>query len=183
MDYKLRNLVVSESYHKPDYLVEDYLDELREYLLSLPYHDIKRECISGYNRFDRHDYISSLDFDMWVTEGDIVYCDFGQAYLNEAGYQHFGLVIKMFSYKAFVVPMSSNKTTISKAMNFENNHCDKKDHLYYIGQPEGLNKPSVLFLNDAKFINTARVISIKGHLNTESKEFCEIKALYHDLFQ
>lgn len=180
MQAKLMNLVVQE---KPNhYIVDDYIDELRSYLLNLPYHEIRRECISGYNRFMRQNCISSLDFNLRIKVGDIVYCDFGQAYLNEAGFQHFGLVLKIFSYKAFVVPMSSNAQTVLKAKNHPHQH-EYKDHLFYIGMPKGLNRPSVLFLNDAKFINTARIIEVKSALETDSELFKDIISVYQELFK
>lgn len=180
MQSKLMELVVQEK--RSDYIVEDYIEELRSYLVKLPYHEIRRECISGYNRFMRASCISSLDFNLRVKPGDIVYCDFGQAYINEAGFQHFGLVLKLFSYKAFVIPMSSNTQTIKKAKNYPQ-AIDHKEHLYYIGMPEGLNKPSVLFLNDAKFINTARIIEIKSSLNIDGPLFQDILTVYQDLFK
>lgn len=180
MNNKLKTLIVQES--KNHYIVEEYLEELRNYLRELPYHEIKRECISGYNRFMRQGCISSLDFNLRIKEGDIVYCDFGQAYLNEAGFQHFGLVIKLFSYKAFVVPMSSNAQTVLKAPNHPQS-IESKGHLYYIGQPEGLNRPSVLFLNDAKFINTARIIEVKSSLDINSENFNNILKVYQEFFR
>ncbi|WP_200804765.1 hypothetical protein [Anaerorhabdus furcosa] len=38
-----------------------------------------------------------------------------------------------------------------------------------------MNKPSVLFLNDCKYINTARIIDIKAHLSTDSPCYRMIK--------
>lgn len=180
MQSKIINLVIEEKPNRN--LVDDYIEELRHYLKNLPYHEIKRECISGYNRFERSKYISSLDFDLRIKVGDIVFCDFGQAYLNEAGFQHFGLVLKIFSYKAFVIPMSSNPMTVSKAPNYPGVK-DPKDHLYFIGMPRGLNRPSVLFLNDAKFINTARIIEVKSYLDVSSEMFKELLKVYQDLFR
>lgn len=180
MQEKLMDLVVCEQPN--NYIVEDYIEELKHYLLKLPYHEIKRECISGYNRFIRSKCISSLDFNLRVDVGDIIFCDFGQAYLNEAGFQHFGLVLKLFNYKAFVVPMSSNKATVHKAKNHPQ-VSDPKEHLFYIGMPQGLNRPSVLFLNDAKFINTARIIEVKSYISPNSLLFQNIMDFYHELFQ
>ena len=39
----------------------------------------------------------------------------------------------------------------------------------------GLNKPSVLFLNDIRFINTARVIDIKAHIPVTAPMFKEVQ--------
>lgn len=164
-----------------DDLIEEYLEKCRNYLTSLSKVDAKRECLSGLNRFERSLRISSLDQSLYVKPGDIVYVDFGQAYLNETGFQHFGLILAMFQYKAFVVPMSSNHQTVMKAPNYHNG-TDSRQHLFYIGQPEGMHRESVLFLNDAKFINTARIIEIKSHLDCESKTFRQIKKIYAKIF-
>ena len=39
-----------------------------------------------------------------------------------------------------------------------------------------MNKNSVLFMNDAKWINTARIIDVKAHLDRQGELFQEIKA-------
>ena len=44
-----------------------------------------------------------------------------------------------------------------------------------IGLVSGLNKPSVLFLNDIRFINTARVIDIKAHIPVTAPMFKEVQ--------
>ncbi|WP_297238075.1 hypothetical protein [uncultured Faecalicoccus sp.] len=98
-----------------------------------------------------------------VRVGDICFIDFGQAYIMEIGYLHFGLILAFKHNKAFVVPMTGK---ISR---------QPKDHLYSLGNVPGLNKESCLFLNDAKWINTARIIDIKGHLDPSGKQFCRIK--------
>ena len=51
-----------------------------------------------------------------------------------------------------------------------------------IGKPEGLNKPSVLYMNDARYINTARVIEVKAHIPTDSELFREIRMRFIHLF-
>ncbi|MEG0076608.1 hypothetical protein [Anaerorhabdus sp.] len=38
-----------------------------------------------------------------------------------------------------------------------------------------MNRKSVLFLNDCKFINSARVIDVKAHLDVDSAYFAQIK--------
>ncbi|MDE8208759.1 hypothetical protein PT115_04715 [Erysipelothrix rhusiopathiae] len=100
--------------------------------------------------------------------------EFGQAFINEAGYQHFGLVMGIFNYKLFVVPMTSNYEIIRQARNI---NLFGKRHLYYIGKIPGLNKSSVLFLNDCKYVNSARIISIYGHIDPSSAMFKEIRNL------
>ena len=43
-----------------------------------------------------------------------------------------------------------------------------------LGLVKGLNRHSVLFLNDVKYINTARIIDIKAHISTDSILFQKI---------
>ena len=108
-----------------------------------------------------------------IRVGDICYIDFGEAYIAEIGYQHFGLIITIFHNKAFVVPMSGNHTAYLQAYSKEN--PKGKRHLMRLGKIKGMNKESVLFINDAKWINTARIIDVKAHLRRDSELFREIK--------
>lgn len=182
MSNKVQKFLIEENPMKANQMINEYLNAFREYLYSLSMHEIRRECISGLNRIERRDAISSLELDIRIRVGDIVYVDFGQAYLNESGFQHFGLVLALFSYKAFVIPMSSNYKTIKNAPNYPG-VMDSKNHLYYIGKPEGMHKESVLFLNDAKFINTARIIDLISHIPVESEVFLEILSVYREIFE
>ena len=70
--------------------------------------------------------------------------------------------------------MTSNVVQYEKAFDDLNNPEGKKN-LFPIGIVEGLHKPSVLFLNDAKYINTARIIDVKARINPHSKLFDDIK--------
>lgn len=118
-----------------------------------------------------------------LSAGDVCYIDFGQAYLNEAGYQHFGLILSMMNGKAFVVPMTSNPITYEQAYDKQTNPKGKI-HLMRVGQPQGLNKPSVLFINDSKFINTTRIIEVKGHLDINDELFDRIRRrVFHCIFE
>lgn len=49
-----------------------------------------------------------------------------------------------------------------------------------LGKIKGMNKESVLFINDAKWINTARIIDIKAHLDKNSELFKDIKERVKD---
>lgn len=118
-----------------------------------------------------------------LSVGDICYIDFGQAYLNEAGYQHFGLILSMMNGKAFVVPMTSNPVTYEQAYDKQCNPLGKI-HLMRLGQLNGLNKPSVLFINDSKYINTTRIIEVKGHLDVTEHLFQRIRRrVFHCIFE
>jgi hypothetical protein len=134
-----------------------------------------------------HNYIQRCSLDTHHTHdvmaGDVVYVDFGQAYLNEAGYQHLGLVLATFNGKIFVVPMSSNPDTYHMAFDADDNPHGRH-HLMRFGQRCGLNRPSVLFLNDCKFINPNRIIDFIGFLDTTEPLFTHIQQrVFACLFQ
>lgn len=152
-------------------LVVDYLDEYVNFINEMTEEQKRKECISGYNRVRRIQLWSSENLRIEVKPGDICYLDYGQVFTNEAGYQHFGLVVSKFNYKIFVIPMTSNPAMVQKARNL---NPPGREHLYHIGQIEGLNKPSVLFLNDCKYINSSRIISVNAHIDPRSEMFQEI---------
>lgn len=151
--------------------IDAYLKAYRRMLEQTHDSELFREMVSGYNRLIRKNDWSSTNFNVEVKVGDICFVDFGHSYINEVAYQHCALIVSMFNYKAFVIPMTSNLKTLAAAKNI----CeDGKEHLYYIGKIEGLNKPSVLFLNDAQYINTARIISKSSHIDPDSQLFEQI---------
>ena len=146
----------------------------------------EENLLSGLNESEVYDYMlsklnfcqrkqmySSLEAKVYVHVGDICFTDFGLAYLSEVGYQHFGLVLAMKNGKIFVVPMSGNQNAYQKAYD-PVLHVGKR-HLMRLPSIEGLNKSSVLFLNDAKWINSARVIDVKAHIPPDSLLFEKIK--------
>lgn len=160
--------------------IDEYLNDYKAFIKQLDPYQQRKECISGYNRIERMSYWTSVSDDLTVKVGDICYFEFGQAFLNEAGYQHFGLVVSIYNFKLWVIPMTSNHVMVSQSMNVLN---EGKSHLFCIGKVQGLNKPSVLFMNDAKFLNGSRVISINGHIPPNSKMFKEIiSKLYEYIF-
>ncbi|QIK68936.1 hypothetical protein G7062_00965 [Erysipelothrix sp. HDW6C] len=153
-------------------LIKEYLKDYEAFLRKMTSWQQKKECISGYNRIHRMNYWSSEALNIDVSVGDVCYIDFGHAYINENGYQHFGLVLASHNHKLLVIPMTSKASSIQQARNLND---EGKRHLYYIGKIRGLNKPSVLFLNDCKFINSARIISVNGHIAPNSAMFREIR--------
>ncbi|MBO7703708.1 MAG: type II toxin-antitoxin system PemK/MazF family toxin [Solobacterium sp.] len=106
-----------------------------------------------------------------VHEGDICWLDYGQTFSNEMGYQHFGLVLSIWERKALIVPITSNPRAWEKA-----GRENYRGHLMRIGQPEGLKKPSTLFLNDIRFINTARILYKRAYISPSSDLFLRIKS-------
>ena len=69
-----------------------------------------------------------------------------------------------------MIPMTSNASTYAKAYDPLDNPQGKRN-LMRIGKVEGLYKLSVLFLNDIRYVNTARVIDVKAHIPTDSQLF------------
>ncbi|MBE6107503.1 MAG: type II toxin-antitoxin system PemK/MazF family toxin [Erysipelotrichaceae bacterium] len=140
----------------------------------LPDKVLQSHLISEANWMMRKEYRSCDQLGVRIEIGDICYIDFGQAYLNEAGFQHFGLILNVFNGKAFVVPMTSNPSTYAQAYDeFKQPHGKK--HLMRIGLVKGLNRESVLFLNDCKYINTARIIDVKARIPQNSALFQKIR--------
>ena len=163
-DYKAKQIpIIKES-------IEDYLLWQRETLENLSVSEAKHFLISAANEKYRKKMRSCRELGFWIKPGDVIYADFGAAYLSEIGYQHPALVINVFAGKALVIPMTSNRINIIKAYDDRFNP-DGSRHLMNIGIVPGLNRESVLFLNDVKFINTARIIDVKGHLEVESELF------------
>lgn len=163
----------NNDFYRSDEIFEQFISQYQQYLRSLSTKQMSRECISGLNRLQRQNLRSSSQLNIHAKVGDVCYIDFGQVYINEAGYQHFGLILSIVNHKAFVLPMTSNSTTYQYA-NDPSRIEHGKTHLHQLGWIEGLNKQSVAFINDCKFINTARIIAIKGHIDVDSELFSEI---------
>lgn len=129
--------------------------------------------VSKMNFCQRKELNSSLDLGVRVHIGDICFVDYGLAYILEIGYLHFGLILAMQHGKAFIVPVSGNYRAYLQA--YAPDHKQGKRHLMRLGCIPGMNKVSVLYMNDAKWINTARIIDVKAHLDPREKLFQEIK--------
>ena len=136
--------------------------------------NIENNLISEANWMIRSQNISSEDLGLYLTVGDICFMDFGQAYLNEMAYQHFGIIMSICRKKALVIPMTSNPVQYANAYDAKENP-NGKIHLMRLGDIKGLRYHSVLFLNDMKFVNTARVIEVKAHIDQDSTLFRKIQ--------
>ena len=163
---------VSKS-HEWDRLWNQYVEEKGGEYHSLSIGEAVPRMISAVNYQNRRDYYSCEELGIRVRVGDIAYIDFGEAYRNEIGFQHFGLILKLYRNKAFVVPMSGNYQAYLSAYGKDN--PKGKKHLMRLGKLAGMNKESVLFINDVKWINTARIIDIKAHVRKNSKQFQDIR--------
>lgn len=143
------------------------------YRTLIPDH-LEHSMVSEANWVLRNECTSCESMGMEVKLGDICFMDFGQAYINEMGYQHFGLIMSICQKKALVIPMTSNPVQYESAYDPTGNP-DGKIHLMRIGKVDGLNRPSVLFLNDMKFVNTARVIGVRARIEPDSALFRRIQ--------
>ncbi len=110
------------------------------------------------------------DVGVKVQRGDVCWLDYGQTFNTEMGYQHFGLVLTLCHHKALVVPLTSNPQAYEKAGDPDHPSV----HLMRIGQLEGLTRPSTLFLNDLRFINTARILELRARIDPDGTLFQEI---------
>ncbi len=154
-------------------IIDYYIDYKKKILTDTSTNALARLLLSELNYDIRSTYKSSELNGFKVKLGDICYIDFGKAYISEAGFQHFGIVIGYCNSKALVVPMSSNLSMYNQsycAKTFKNG----KRHLYRLPPLDGLRRKSVLFLNDVKYINTARIIDVRGNVNPSSKLFLDI---------
>lgn len=131
--------------------------EVYDYLLSKMNYCQRKTRVSG---------------DLHLRKGDICYIDYGLSYICEVAYQHFGLILSLVHGKAFVVPMGGNPKALQLAKSRKN--PNGKRHLMPLGSVEGLTKESVLYMNDAKWINTSRIIDVKAHIDVQSELFQEI---------
>lgn len=154
--------------------VDDYASSIKEEYRSMSARLCRDSLLSEYNYRMRSKLKSCRTLGMTINQGDICYIDFGRQYVSEAGFQHFGLVMNVYCGKALVIPMTSNPLNYHQAYDHVDN-LDGLRHLMRLGKTEGLNKYSVLFLNDAKFINTARVIDLKSWIDPQGEQFRKIK--------
>ncbi len=162
-------------------VINDKANNLNNFmsLMKTNYNDLSSKqlhahLVSEANYIMRNQYKSCDQFGVRIKEGDICYIDFGQAYLNEAGFQHFGLITNITNGKVFVIPMTSNPSTYHQAYD-EIKLPNGKKHLMQIGLIKGLNRDSVLFLNDCKYINSARIIDVKANIDTSSELYKNIQ--------
>lgn len=154
--------------------VHDYFDARKRVYANLAPNLKEAGIISEANWLVRRTLGSSMELGIHVKPGDICYVDFGPGYLFECGFQHFGLILKLIQYKALIIPMTSNPVQNAQAYDPITNPQGRR-HLCSIGQPDGMLKPSVLFLNDLRFINTARIIEVRSHLGPEELNRIKIR--------
>lgn len=179
---ELVSIIKSEENIDLEQYIDYYLQVKKDGLLKLNKYELCRTLISDLNYDVRNKYKSSELVGFKVKVGDICYVDFGRAYINEAGYQHFGIILAINNSKVLIVPMSSNYSM------YEQSYCEHeypigKKHLFRLPKIDSLKRKSVLFLNDIKCINTARVIEVKGRINPNDELFKSILWRVETLFK
>lgn len=154
-------------------LWSQYVEESCAHYNQMSSKDALVRMLSTNNYRERCHALGCEELGVRIRVGDICYIDYGLSYLNEAGFQHFGLIMKIINKKAVVIPMTSNPNTYKEALGNRG-----KKHLMAIGKVEGMSKYSVLFLNDVRSINTARIIDVKAHIPLKSELFQNIYERY-----
>ena len=99
---------------------DEYIEDTSGYYNHLSVDDARVRLISEINYRKRAGMRSCEQLGVRVKVGDICFIDFGMGYLNEAGFQHFGLVMKFCNNKAYVIPMSSNPISYDQAYDKDN---------------------------------------------------------------
>lgn len=167
-----KNHVLKEKNLGP--IIEDAFYQERMMVLKLQDKEIFDYMVSKMNFCRRKELCSKL-LDIDVKKGDLAYIDFGMAYQHEIGYLHFGLVVATNREKVFVVPLSGKYKAYLEAYDEKDNPQGKR-HLMRLGFIPGLTKVSVLFLNDAKWINRSRIIEVKAHIDVQEKLFKNVQS-------
>ncbi len=151
---------------------EEYVKDSEKYFKGMNHFEAITRLISEKNYSERCNKLNCKELGVRIKAGDICFIDFGKGYLNEAGFQHFGLILTIKFNKTLVIPMTSNYRTSAS--------CSQKLHLYPLGKIEGMARESTLFLNDARFINSARIIDVKAHIDVNSDLFADIYARFYE---
>ncbi|NLH63616.1 MAG: type II toxin-antitoxin system PemK/MazF family toxin [Erysipelotrichaceae bacterium] len=155
-------------------VINTYLRSMKEAYQELMPGKVGRCMISEENWIDRGSMANGEEAGIKVKTGDICWMDYGQAYLNEMGYQHFGLIITICMHKALVIPLTSNESAYNRAYDALDNPGGNRC-LMRIGLVAGLRKSSTLYLNDMRFVNTARMFEVRAHLEEEDPLFLEVR--------
>lgn len=162
-----KDWLISKRYDRMDALWEEAQAREKQMLQKLPPQEAYAYLVSKLNWCDRKQISSCQELGVHIRKGDICFVEYGSAYLCEIGYQHFGLILAIVHHKALIVPISGSKSAYQ--------HAAHKKHVMRLGRVPGMNKVSVLYLNDAKWINTVRIIDVKAHLDTDSSLFMEVE--------
>ena len=105
-----------EVLHQWQDIMEQFLQRRQERFVRMNQKEQAEHLISEANHRERAGLFSCESFGIDLHVGDICFIDFGaDAYQCEIGFQHFGIVMKMYHGKAFVIPMSGNPLAYRQA--------------------------------------------------------------------
>lgn len=156
--------------------VEDNLVELIKYDLSnMSTEEAINSLISEINYRERRKEFENIKISngtLNVKIGNICLVDFGRQYNLECSYVHPALVLSKSHKKLFVIPITSNKKQFQNASFWQ--YDNLVPFIYQEYNKSNIKKHSTLFLNDAKWINTSRIIANIGEVDVHSREFEEI---------
>lgn len=127
---------------------------------------------SHLNFFERKEEVIYRNEEIKI--GDICYIDYGINYKQECGYFHMGLIIDIKQYEYLILPMTSNVKAFEKAVFW------KKSNLLPLPHVDHIEKNTTIFLNDARFINSARIIMKVSNIEKNSAEFKHIKTVFYN---
>lgn len=156
--------------------VEDGLIELiKSELLNMSTEEAINSLISEINYTERRKCFKNIkiaDGKLDVKIGSICLIDFGRQYNLECSYVHPALVLSKSHKKLFTIPITSSKKQFQNASFWQ--YDNLVPFVYREYDKANIKKDSTLFLNDAKWINSSRIIACIGEIDVHSKEFEEI---------
>lgn len=151
-----------------------YTQEKGEFYRELMPKEAEACILSEANWLFRRGCNGSYEFNIYVHPGDICWLDYGRAYNREMGFQHFGLILTICAGKALIAPITSSASSYERTYGDSGNY-DNVKYQMSIGIPKGLRRYCTVYLNDLRFINTARIIGKRGYIPVNSPLFIEIK--------
>ncbi len=162
-----RNLVLQNE--KLELLKKQVYAEEQTFLEQMEINEQFDYYVSKLNYFRRKNALSCFEFNVFIRIGDICYIDYGLSYIHEIGYLHFGLIVSMNRDKVLVVPITGSNTKTMRKIG------GKDEHIVQLGRIQGMRKMCACYINDAKWINTARIIDVKSRISVYSEQFQNIK--------
>lgn len=141
--------------------IEKYLDNFKEYLLSLNVYDCASLLIAEQDWIKRHDKDNEIEE---LCTGRLVLADFGKTYIDENGYIHYALCISRCEDKYLIIPL----TTANKEIKMAYHPIYRQDgnkRLYLLKKEDGNKKDAALYINDARYISKNRIIKVFNKIN------------------
>ena len=139
-----------------------YLDNFKEFLLSLSVYDMASLLIAEQDWLKRYNQNKVFEENL---VGKIIRVDFGKMYLHENGLIHYAICIGEHQGKYCVVPMTTSTDEIKLAYHPEFRPSGEK-RLYLLKKSDGNVKDSALYINDMKYISSGRIIKVLNKISS-----------------